>query len=63
MMYSHGRAPILDGTAITGWRLVDPNAVQDPVTFVPLDDQGRAELRAILGLPADAPIDSWLDVG
>jgi hypothetical protein len=63
MMYGYGRTPILDGATITGWRLVDPDAVQDPVTFVPLDEPGRAELRTILGLPADAPLDSWLDVG
>jgi hypothetical protein len=63
MMYGYGRAPIFDKGAVTGWRLVDPTLVQDPVTFVPLDEQGRAELRAILRLPADAPLDSWLDVG
>ena len=62
-MYGYGRAPIFDGATVTGWRLVDPALVQDPVTFVPLDDAARAELRTILGLPADSPIESWLDVG
>lgn len=63
MMYGYGRAAIFEGGTITGWRLVDPAAVQDPVTFVPLDDAARAELRTLLGLPADAPLEAWLDVG
>jgi hypothetical protein len=63
MMYGYGRAPIFDGGTVTGWRLVDPALVQDPVTFVPLDEPARSELRTILDLPVDSPIDSWLDVG
>jgi hypothetical protein len=63
MMYGYGRTPIFDGAAVTGWRLVDPAAVQDPVTFVPLDAAAQAELRTILGLPADAPVETWLDIG
>ena len=63
MMYGYGRAPIMDGTAITGWRLVDPTLVQDPVVFVPLDDAEVAQLRTILGLDADAPLPRWLDIG
>jgi len=63
MMYGYGRAPIFEGGTIKGWRLVDPAAVQDPVTFVPLDDAARAELRTLLGLPADAPLEAWLDIG
>jgi hypothetical protein len=63
MMYGYGRTPVMDGTTITGWRLVDPALVQDPVVFVPLDDGELAELREILGLPADAPLPRWLDIG
>ena len=63
MMYGYGRAPIFEGGTINGWRLVDPAAVQDPVTFVPLDPAARAELRTLLGLPADAPLETWLDIG
>jgi hypothetical protein len=63
MMYGYGRMPIFAGGVVTGWRLVNPEAVQDPVTFVPLDEQARAELRTILGLPASAPLASWLDIG
>jgi len=63
MMYGYGRAPIMEGTAITGWRLLDPSLVQDPVVFVPLDDAEVAELRTILGLDADAPLPRWLDIG
>ncbi|MFN9369745.1 MAG: hypothetical protein ACK6CT_13440 [Planctomycetia bacterium] len=63
MMYGYGRAPIFEGTKVTGWRLIDPAAVQDPVTFVPLDAAARDELRAILGLPATAPLPGWLDIG
>jgi hypothetical protein len=63
MMYGYGRVPIMDGTTITGWNLVDPALVQDPVVFVPLTDADLAELRTILGLNADAPLPRWLDIG
>jgi len=63
MMYGYGRAPIMEGTTITGWRLVEPALVQDPVVFVSLDDAELAELRGILGLEADAPLSRWLDIG
>lgn len=63
MMYGYGRTPIIDGTTVSGWRLVDPELVQDPVVFVPLDAAETTELREILGLDADAPLARWLDVG
>ena len=63
MMYGYGRTPLLEGTAVTGWRLVDPALVQDPVVFVPLDGNDEAELRRILRLDAEAPLPRWLDVG
>ena len=63
MMYGYGRAPVVEGTAVVGYRLIDPALVQDPVVFVPLDERDLAELRRILGLPADAPLPRWLDVG
>ena len=63
MMYGYGRAPIVKGTQVTGYRLVDPELCQDPVFFVPLSDADLAELRTILGLPADAPLPRFLDIG
>ncbi|NBW86091.1 MAG: hypothetical protein EBR23_04480 [Planctomycetia bacterium] len=63
MMYGYGRAPIVEGTKVTGYRLVDAELVQDPVVFVPLAPAEVAELRGILGLPADAPLARWLDAG
>jgi hypothetical protein len=63
MMYGYGRAPIVEDGRVSGYRLVDPEMVQDPVVFVPLDEADLAKLRAILGLPADAPLPRWLDVG
>ncbi len=63
MMYGYGRAPIVEGTEVKGWRMIDPALVQDPVTFVPLDREALAALRAILGLPAEAPLPGWLDIG
>jgi len=63
MMYGYGRAPIVQGSQVTGYRLVDPTLCQDPVFFVPLSDADLAELRTILGLPADAPLPRFLDIG
>jgi hypothetical protein len=63
MMYGYGRAPIVKGTQVTGYRLVDATLCQDPVFFVPLSDADRAELRTILGLPTDAPLPRFLDIG
>ena len=63
MMYGYGRSPIVQGSQVTGYRLVDPTLCQDPVFFVPLSDADLAELRTILGLPADAPLPRFLDIG
>ena len=63
MMYGYGRAPIVQGTQVTGYRLVDPELCQDPVFFVPLSDADLTELRTILSLPADAPLPRFLDIG
>ena len=63
MMYGYGRAPIVEGGRVAGYRLLDPEMVQDPVVFVPLDEADLAKLRKILKLPADAPLPCWLDVG
>jgi hypothetical protein len=63
MMYGYGRAPIVQGTQVTGYRLIDPTLCQDPVFFVPLTDADRAELRTILGLPVDTPLPAFLDIG
>ena len=63
MMYGYGRAPIVEGGRVAGYRLLNPEMVQDPVVFVPLDEADLARLREILRLPADAPLPRWLDVG
>lgn len=63
MMYGYGRAPIVEDGRVSGYRLVDPEMVQDPVVFVPLGDDDLAVLRRILGLPVDAALPRWLDAG
>jgi hypothetical protein len=63
MMYGYGRTPIVQGTEVVGYRLVDPSLCQDPVFFVPLSAAEAAELRTILCLPVDAPLPSFLDIG
>jgi hypothetical protein len=63
MMYGYGRVPVFDDGRIIDWRLVDPDLVQDPIVFLPLDAADLTELRQILGLPADAPLPRWLDAG
>jgi hypothetical protein len=63
MMYGYGRAPIVEDGHVTDYRLIDPKLVQDPVVFVPLDDEYLAKLRKLLGLADDAPLPPWLDIG
>jgi hypothetical protein len=63
MMYGYGRAPIVEDGHVTDYRLIDPKLVQDPVVFVPLDDEDLAKLRTLLGLEPDAPLPPWLDIG
>ncbi|MEI6241160.1 MAG: hypothetical protein WCR51_12285 [Planctomycetia bacterium] len=63
MMYGYGRATSVDRNGTVTYRLVDPDLCQDPVVFVPLDDAALAQLREILGLPADAPLPRILDIG
>jgi hypothetical protein len=63
MMYGYGRAPIVEDGHVTGYRLIDPKLVQDPVVFMPLDDEALTTLRKILGLADDAALRCWLDIG
>ncbi len=63
MMYGYGRVPRVEDGRVAGYTLVDPALVQDPVVFVPLDEADLATLRGLLGLPADAPLPRWLDIG
>ena len=63
MMYGYGRAPIVTEGKVSGYRLVNPDLVQDPVVLVSLDDDELAELRTILALPADAPLPRLFDIG
>lgn len=62
-MYGYGRAPIVEGGKVAGYRVVDPELFQDPVFFVPLDDADLTALRGILGLDAAAPLPRILDIG
>lgn len=63
MMEGYGRAPVVEGGRVVGYRLVNPDLVQDPVVFVSLDDAELADLRRILRLPADAPLSRLFDIG
>lgn len=63
MMYGYGRRPIIEGSRVVGYRLLDPTMVQDPVVFVPLNEADLKTLRALLGLEAAAPCDMFLDIG
>jgi hypothetical protein len=62
-MFGYGRAPIVEGSKVVGYRVVDPELFQDPVFFVPLDDDDLATLRGILGLDPAAPLPRILDIG
>jgi hypothetical protein len=63
MLYGYGREPIVRGTKVVGYRLIDPELLQDPVVFIWLDDETAAKLRSILGLPPNAAIPPLFDIG
>jgi hypothetical protein len=62
-MYGYGRQPLFQSGKISGYRLVQPDMVQDPVIFVPLSDDQRNELRQLLQLDQAAPLLPLLDIG
>lgn len=62
-MYGFGRVPLVENGKIAGYRLVNPELVQDPVSFVPLDDHELEKLRMLLGLPQTTRILPLLDAG
>lgn len=62
-MYGYGRTPIVEGGAVIGYHVNDPEMFQDPVFFIPLDLDDLATLRAILGLDAAAPLPRAFDIG
>jgi len=48
-MYGYGRRPLFSFGRISGYQLIDPEMVQDPVIFVPLQDEDRQTLEQIRG--------------
>ena len=63
MMFGYGRRPIIQGSRVIGYRLIDPEMVQDPVVFVPLSNADLDALRKALGLQQEATCDPFLDIG
>lgn len=62
-MYGYGRQPVFSFGKLSGYRLTDPDMVQDPVIFVPLSDEDRAGFAEALGLEDPATLGLVLDVG
>ena len=63
MMFGYGRRPIIQGSRVVGYRLINPEMVQDPVVFVPLSDTDLDALRKALGLQEEVACDRFLDIG
>ena len=63
MMFGYGRRPIIQGSRIVGYRLINPEMVQDPVVFVPLSETDLDALRKALGIQKEVACDRFLDVG
>ena len=63
MMFGYGRRPIIQGSHVVGYRLIDPTMVQDPVVFVSLSEADLETLRKLLDLQKDATCDLFLDIG
>ena len=63
MMFGYGRSPIIQGSHVVGYRLTNPEMIQDPVVFVPLSDTELKALRATLGMKKEDACDLFLDIG
>ena len=63
MMFGYGRRPIIQGSRVVGYRLIDPTMVQDPVVFVSLSEADLVTLRNLLDLQENATCDFFLDIG
>jgi hypothetical protein len=62
-MFGRGRSPIIAGKKVIGWRIVQPDAVQDPAFFIPLKQEDLDELRQLLGLPEHVELPRLLEIG
>ena len=63
MMFGYGRSPIIQGSHVIGYRLTNPEMIQDPVVFVPLNDTDIKALREALDLKKEDTCDLFLDIG
>jgi len=63
MMFGYGRRPIIQGSRVIGYPLINPEMVQDPVVFVPLSNTDLDALRKALGLQKEVECDRFLDIG
>jgi hypothetical protein len=63
-LYSFGRQPTFDAqNRVIGWKVVDPDRLQDPTVMVPLQDTDMEELRQILQLTPDRSMPSLVEIG
>jgi len=62
-MYGYGRRPEFVRGRIVGYRVVDPELVQDPVIFVPLSAEEAGELGRRLGADSKEKPPRLLDIG
>jgi hypothetical protein len=62
-MYGYGRQPVFSFGKIAGYRLIDPEMVQDPVIFVPLGDEDRQVLQKVLGPENPVVVRGVVDIG
>ena len=63
MMFGYGRSPIIQGSHVVGYRLTNPEMIQDPVVFIPLNDADLKALREALGMKKEDMLDLFLDIG
>jgi hypothetical protein len=63
-LYGYGRQPTFDAqNHVVGWKVIDPDRLQDPTVIVPLHDADRATLRQILRLPPQSNLPPFMEVG
>ena len=63
-LYGYGRQPTFDAqNRVIGWKVIDPDRLQDPTVIIPLRDADMGAIRQILQLPPQSNLPPFIEIG